>query len=85
MSLSTGALREVTDIRHYVEPCIGLIVRAASKADTVEYATLECVDWFNHRRLLAPIGDIPPAELEATYYQRVLPLPGAGTHTTESP
>ncbi len=30
--------------------------------DHVEYATLEYVDWFNHRRLLEPIGDIPPTE-----------------------
>ncbi len=30
--------------------------------DAVEYATLEWVDWFNHRRLLEPIGNIPPAE-----------------------
>jgi putative transposase len=34
----------------------------------VEFATLEWVDWFNHRRLLAPIGNIPPAEAEALYY-----------------
>jgi transposase InsO family protein len=32
--------------------------------DEVEYATLEWVDWFNNRRLLEPIGNIPPAELE---------------------
>ena len=38
--------------------------------DEVEYATLEWVDWFNHRRLLEPIGHVPPAEFEATYYQR---------------
>jgi transposase InsO family protein len=36
--------------------------------DAVEYATLEWVDWFNHRRLLEPIGNVPPAELEASYY-----------------
>ena len=36
--------------------------------DAVEYATLEWVDWFNHRRLLEPIGNIPPAEPEANYY-----------------
>jgi putative transposase len=36
--------------------------------DAVEYATLEWVDWFNNRRLLEPIGNIPPAELEASYY-----------------
>ena len=36
--------------------------------DEVEYATLEWVDWFNHRRLLESIGYIPPAELEAYYW-----------------
>lgn len=36
--------------------------------DEVEYATLEWVDWFNHRRILGPIGNIPPAELEAYYW-----------------
>jgi putative transposase len=36
----------------------------------VEFATLEWVDWFNHRRLLQPIGDRPPAEREAQYYQQ---------------
>ena len=35
---------------------------------SVEFATLEWVDWFNHRRLLEPIGNIPPAEAEARYY-----------------
>jgi transposase InsO family protein len=38
--------------------------------DDVEYATLEWVDWFNHRRLLEPIGHVPPAEFEAAYHQR---------------
>ncbi len=33
--------------------------------EAVEYATLEWVDWYNHRRLLEPIGNIPPAEAEA--------------------
>jgi transposase InsO family protein len=36
--------------------------------DAVEFATLEWVDWFNNRRLLEPIGNIPPAEAEARYY-----------------
>lgn len=36
--------------------------------DAVEYATLEWVDWFNHRRLLEPIGHIPPAEAESNFY-----------------
>jgi transposase InsO family protein len=39
--------------------------------DMVEYATLEWVDWFNNRRLLESIGDIPPAELESTYYRQL--------------
>ena len=38
--------------------------------EEVEFATLEWVDWFNNRRLLGPIGNIPPAEFEAMYYQR---------------
>lgn len=37
--------------------------------ETVELATLEWVDWFNNRRLLEPIGYIPPVELEMAYYQ----------------
>ena len=36
--------------------------------EAVEFATLEWVDWFNHRRLLEPIGHVPPAEAEARYY-----------------
>ena len=38
--------------------------------DEVEYATLEWVDWFNNRRLLEPIGNMPPAEFEREYYFR---------------
>ncbi len=37
---------------------------------TVEYATPEWVDWFNNRRLLGPIGDVPPAERERAYYMQ---------------
>ena len=36
--------------------------------EAVEYATLEWVGWFNNRRLLEPIGNVPPAEAEATHY-----------------
>lgn len=36
--------------------------------EAVEYATLEWVEWFNNRRLLQPIGNIPPAEAEQRYY-----------------
>lgn len=37
--------------------------------EAVEFATLEWVDWFNNRRLLEPIGNIPPAEAEARFYE----------------
>jgi putative transposase len=36
--------------------------------EAVELATLAWVDWFNHRRLLEPIGFVPPAEVEAAFY-----------------
>jgi transposase InsO family protein len=36
--------------------------------EAVEYATLEWVHWFNNKRLLEPIGNIPPAETEERYY-----------------
>jgi putative transposase len=36
--------------------------------EAVEYATLEWVDWFNNKRLLQPIGNVPPSEAEKRYY-----------------
>jgi putative transposase len=39
--------------------------------EAVEFATFEWVDWFNKRRLLGPIGNIPPAEAEAAYYAQL--------------
>ena len=39
--------------------------------EAVEYATLEWVDWFNNRRLLESVGNIPPAEAEAAYYAQI--------------
>jgi len=41
--------------------------------DDVELATLEWVDWFNHRRLHSHCSDIPPAEFEDTYYRQQAP------------
>jgi transposase InsO family protein len=38
--------------------------------DRVEYATLEWVDWFNNRRLLEPIGNIPPVEVELMHFRQ---------------
>ena len=39
--------------------------------EAVEFATLEWVDWFNNRRILEPIGNIPPAEAEARFYAQL--------------
>jgi putative transposase len=46
--------------------------------EQVEIATLEYVDWFNHRRLFEACGDIPPVELEAAHYRQQAVLTGAG-------
>jgi transposase InsO family protein len=47
--------------------------------EEVEFATLEWVDWFNKRRLFEPIGNIPPVELEARYYEgQETPAMGVG-------
>ena len=43
---------------------------AVRTLEAVEFATLTWVDWFNTRRLLGPLGDIPPAEFEAQYYEQ---------------
>jgi transposase InsO family protein len=45
--------------------------------EAVEFATLEWVDWYNNRRLLEPIGSIPPAEAEAAYYAKLEVTPMA--------
>jgi len=49
--------------------------------DAVEYATLEWVDWFNNRRLLEPIGNIPPAEFDKVYYTANASLAVGAGHT----
>jgi putative transposase len=47
--------------------------------EALELATLEWVSWFNHHRLLGPIGYIPPAEAEANYW----PEQASGNITTQ--
>ena len=42
-----------------------------ARVAAVEFAILEWVDWYNNRRLLEPIGNIPPAEAEARYYAQL--------------
>ena len=39
--------------------------------ESVELATLEWVSWFNHQRLMGPLGYIPPVEAEANYYRQL--------------
>ncbi len=56
----------MTGGRCTVEGLFITVIEAANEA--VEFATLEWVDWFNHRRLLEPIGNMPPAEAEDRYY-----------------
>ena len=51
------------------------------KKEAVERATLDWVHWFNTKRLLAPIGNIPPAEFEKSYYDTRELLPVAAGHT----
>lgn len=49
--------------------------------EQVEIATLEWVDWFNHRCLHSTCGDIPPAELEAAHYRHHRPTRSRCTQT----
>jgi len=52
-----------TEVIHKDGPWKGL--------DQVELATLDWVDWFNNKRLLSSVGDIPPAEYEENYYRQL--------------
>jgi putative transposase len=51
--------------------------------DDLELATLEWVDWFNHRRLFHELGRVPPTEYENRYYRQHISAPEAETHATE--
>jgi transposase InsO family protein len=50
--------------------------------EEVEFAVLEWVSWFNHRRLLEPIGYLPPAEREEAYHRQQPTLPEPAGVTT---
>jgi len=72
---SVGSVGDSYDIA-MAETVIGLykteVIRRRGpwrNLDAVEFATLEWVDWFNNRRLLEPIGNIQPVELEMAYYR----------------
>jgi putative transposase len=73
---SVGSARDAYD-NALAESLIGLFKTELIKpggpartAEQVEVATLEYVDWFNHRRLFEACGGIPPAELETAYYRQ---------------
>ena len=51
--------------------------------DDLELATLEWVDWFNHRRLFHELGRVPPAEFEHHYYRQHISAREAETPATE--
>ena len=51
--------------------------------DDLEYATLEWIDWFNHRRLFEAHGQIPPAEFEENYYRQNASGQQADTQTKQ--
>ena len=76
IALSVGSQGDAYD-NALAESVIGLykteVVRRKGPwrtLEAVEFATLTWVDWFNTRRLLGPLGDIPPAEFEAQYYEQ---------------
>ena len=84
VSASVGTVGDAYD-NALAESVIGLFKTELIKphgpwrtAGEVEIATLEYVDWFNHQRLYEACGDIPPAELEASYYGRKTDLAEAG-------
>ena len=51
-----------TEVIHHKGPWV--------RAEQVEHATLEWVDWFDHRRLYGPLGHVPPVEVEQAYYRQ---------------
>jgi putative transposase len=88
VSSSVGTVGDAYD-NALAESVIGLFKTELIKprgpwrtAEQVELATLEYVDWFNHRRLYEACGDIPPAELENAYYRQNAVLTEAGQTTT---
>jgi putative transposase len=50
--------------------------------DQVEYAIVEWVGWYNHRRLHSAIGNVPPVEYEATYYRSITTLAPTDARST---
>ncbi len=51
--------------------------------DDLELATIEWVDWFNHRRIFGELGNIPSAEFEDLHYRQHVPAKVARTQTNQ--
>ena len=68
MDLTLGDARHLSDLTKRALNRLYRPARERRGAGHVEFATLEWADWFNNRRLLEPIGNIPPAEAEARFY-----------------
>ncbi len=66
-ALKNKPLNVGNKLRHYEKMDVASYL--VCNVDHVEFETLDWVDWFNNRRLLEPIGNIPPAECEVLYYQ----------------
>lgn len=78
--LDAGALASIGSVGDSYDNALAETIKGLFKAEVihrrgpwrsfeaVEFATLEWVDWFNTRRLLEPIGNVPPAEAEARYF-----------------
>lgn len=86
-SASVGTVGDAYD-NALAESVIGLFKTELIKprgpwrtAEQVELATLEYVDWFNHRRLYEACGDLPPAELKAAYCRQNAALTEVGQTT----
>ena len=82
---SAGSYRPAAVIRQYkvgYENSLAETINGLYKAEiihrsgprktkqAVELATLEWVSWFNHHRLMGPLGNVPPAELKANHHQQ---------------
>jgi putative transposase len=60
-----------------IHNCIHIHRRSWKCLQEVELATLDWVNWYNHRRLLSSISNVPPAEAEAAYDRQQVALPKA--------
>ena len=69
--VATEIEKKFRDLRVWIpSKDIGIDLLVTDERQNKVASTLDSVDWFNHRRLLEPIGYVPPAEYEARYYEQ---------------